>query len=63
MLDNFYQQVEEDVRECLWDIQDVIDGTSNDFVEEKRQSMKAIYEICKEFIVEFEKYQKLRSEE
>lgn len=56
MADNFYNQVGEEVRECLWDIQDILDGRSNDLTEDNGVCMESLYNVCKKFINEYEKY-------
>lgn len=57
-----YLEIAEELQEVVWDIEDA-NYTHTDFSVGRFEELKKLYHKCEMFMVEFEKYQKLRDEE
>lgn len=62
MLAQDYKEIADVLREVTWDIEDAND-THTDFSEGRFEELKKLYHKCEMFMVEFEKYKKLRGKE
>ena len=62
MIPQDYLEVAKELQGIVWDIEDAND-THTDFSEGRFEELKKLYHKCEMFMVEFEKYKKLRGKE
>lgn len=52
-----YNELANEIMECAWDIQDVIDGTNNDFSKNDKLALNRLKKQCEFFLQVYSEYQ------